>query len=79
MCPCYSGSTHYPTKEKPHAQNITVIENQVKQCKLSDHWKSIKMLFLKKNNSGWCKKDKRLTEIQVLRKYFTSYKTDVSL
>ena len=48
MCPCYSGSTHYPTKEKPHAQNITVIENQVKQCKLSDHWKSIKMLFLKK-------------------------------
>ena len=74
ICLCYSRETHYPTLEKPGFQN-TVCENQSKQLELSDHWTSIKLLFFKKNNRGWHKKEKiRLTEIQVLTKDFTSYK-----
>ena len=41
--------------EKHSAQNIAVFE-KCKQRELSDHWKSIKMLFLKKI-TGWLKKD----------------------
>ena len=47
--------------EKPGAQNIAVCEKQGKQRELSGHWKSIKMLFLKKNNRRWHKKEKRMT------------------
>ena len=32
----------------PIAQNIAACENQGNQWKLSDHWKSVKTLFLKK-------------------------------
>ena len=46
--------------EKPGAQNIAACENQGKQRELSDHWKSIKTLFSKKNNRRWCKKDKKI-------------------
>ena len=75
LCPCYSRRTHYPTLEKPGAQNIAACENQGKQCKLSDHWKSIKTLFLKKIITGDdAKKTKWLTEMQILTKEFTSYK-----
>ena len=49
MRPCYIRRTHYPTLEKPGAQNIAACENQGKQRELSDHWKSVKT-FLKKNN-----------------------------
>ena len=63
VCSCYNKETHYPTLEKPIAQNITVCKNQGKQHKLSDHWK------LKKNNNREYRK--RLTEIQVLTKKFT--------
>ena len=28
---------HYPTLEKPGAQNIAAFENQANQCKLTDH------------------------------------------
>ena len=44
--PCYHRRTHYPLLEKP---KTAAFEKQGKQCKLSDHWKWIKML-LKKNN-----------------------------
>ena len=61
--------------EKPAAQNIAACENQCKQCKLSDHLKSIKTLFLKKKiTEDGAKKTKRLTGIQVLTKDFASYK-----
>ena len=60
--------------EKPGAQNIAVCEKQGKQSELSGHWKSIKMLFLKKNNRRWHKKEKRMTGMQVLTKDFTSNK-----
>ena len=52
MCPCYSRRTHYPTLEKPGAQNIAAYQNQGKLRELNDHWKSSKTLFLKKNNNG---------------------------
>ena len=39
VCPFYNRGTHYPMLEKPGAQNITVCENQGKQCELCDHWK----------------------------------------
>ena len=51
VCPCYNKETHYPTLEKPIAQNITVCKNQGKQHKLSDHWK------LKKKKTGNTEKD----------------------
>ena len=42
---------------------------------MSDHWKSIKTLLLKKKKNGDdAKKTKRLTEIQVLTKESTPYK-----
>ena len=72
MCPCRR--THYTTLDKPGAQNIAACENQSKQCELSEHWKSIKMLFLKKITGDDAKKIKRLTRIQVLTSDFTSYK-----
>ena len=34
--------------EKPGAQNIAAFENESKRRELTDHWKSIKKLFLKK-------------------------------
>ena len=34
---CYSRRIHYPTLEKPGAQNIAACKNQGKQCKLNDH------------------------------------------
>ena len=46
-CPCYSGRAH-PMLEKPGAQNIAAFENESKRRELTDHWKSIKKLFLKK-------------------------------
>ena len=64
MCTCYSRRTHYPTLEKPGAQNVAACEKQGKQRELSDHWKSV-------SNP---KKTKRLTGIQVLIKDFTSHK-----
>ena len=60
--------------EKPGTQNTAACENQVKQQELSDHWKLIKMYFLKKNDKNDATKTKRLTEIQVLTKEFTNYK-----
>ena len=62
MCPCYSARTHCPTLEKASAKSIA-FENQGKQCELSDHRKSIKMLFLKKITGVDAKETKRLTEI----------------
>ena len=41
------------------AQNITACGNQGKQCKLSDHWKLKKNVFLK-NCWEWRKKDKKI-------------------
>ena len=39
---------------------MAACENQGKQCKFSDHWKSIKNLFLKKNNKKeWHKKGQK--------------------
>ena len=73
MCPCRR--THYNTTlDKPGAQNIAACENQGKQCELSEHWKLIKTLFLKKITGDDAKKIKRLTRIQVLPNDFTSYK-----
>ena len=63
--------------EKPAVQNIAACENQSKQSKLTDHWTSIKRLFLKKKKKKTvdnAKKTKRLTEMQVLTKDFTSHK-----
>ena len=60
---------HYPMPEKPGAQNIAACENQGKQTKFSDHRKSIKRLFLKKNN--------RTFLTQVLTQDFTSCKIRV--
>ena len=42
--------------EKLAAQNKAVCENEGKQCVLSDHWKSIKMLFKNKWMTQKCKK-----------------------
>ena len=58
--------------EKSGAQNITACENQGKQCELSDHWKSKKKLFFLKIRGDDTKKTKRLTEMQVLTKMFTT-------
>ena len=46
--------------DKAGAQNKATSENQGKQRELSDHSKSIKMLFLKKINKRWSKKDKNI-------------------
>ena len=48
-------------------------ENQGKQSEFSNHWKLIK-LFLKKITGDDLKKIKKLSEIQVSTKYFTSSK-----
>ena len=59
MWPCYSQRTHYPMSENPGAQNITVCENQGKQCKLSNYRKYIKtLLFFLKKTGDDAKKDK---------------------
>ena len=55
-------------------KNIVAFENQGKQRELSDHWKSIKTLFLNKITGDYAKKTNRLTGIQALTKDFTSYK-----
>ena len=67
VCPCYNRRTHYPTLEKPGAQNITACENQGKQCKLSDHWQLEKKKHFEKIPGDDTKKTKRITEIQVLK------------
>ena len=54
--------------EKPGAQNIATFENQGKQHKFSDHWKSIWTGDDTKKTIG-------LTGIQVLTKDFTPYTT----
>ena len=72
MCPFYSKITHYTKLEKLGAQNIAVCENQGKQHISKDNWKLIKMFLLKKKRDD-TRKTKRLTETQVLTKYFTSY------
>ena len=82
--------------EKPGPQNRAACENQGKQCKFIDHWKSVKTLCLKIIiiiiiimiatttttttitttiiiTGDDTKKAKKLTEIQVLTKDFTSY------
>ena len=69
MCPCYRRKTHYPTLEKPGAQNIAVCEKQGIKRGLSEHWKSI-------NDP---KKTKRLTGTQVLTKDLHPTKSDKSL
>ena len=74
MCPCYSNKTHYPPLENPVVQNIAVCESQVKQHESSDHWTSIKTIFLEKTTRDDAKKTKRLTEVQVLTKDCTSSK-----
>ena len=48
--------THYPTLEKPGAQNITVCKNQSKECEFSDHWKLKKILLLKNIKGDYAKK-----------------------
>ena len=55
--------THYPKLEKLGTKNLAVCENQGKQHKLR--------VMKKKAGTGWCKKDKRLTDKQVLTKDFT--------
>ena len=51
------------------AQNVAACEKQGKQCELSDHWKSIKILFFKKKSLGDdAKKAKRLTEYKLWQK-----------
>ena len=80
VCPCYSRRRHYLTLEKLGAQNIAACENQGKQCKLSDHWKSVKRFLKKIITWGDAKKKtKRLTEIQVLTKRLHPTKSHVSL
>ena len=49
--------------EKPSTKNLAVCENQGKEHKLR--------VMKKKARRGWCKKDKRLTDKQVLTKDFT--------
>ena len=44
--------------EKPGAENIAAFENQGKQHKLSDQWKSVKMSL--KKNSRMLQKDKKI-------------------
>ena len=48
--------------EKPGTQNTIACENQGKQRKWSDHWKSKrkKGLVFKVNKGGWCKKGKKI-------------------
>ena len=46
--------------EKPGAQNIAACKTQGKQRKFSDHWNSIKMLWLKKITQVDAKKDKKI-------------------
>ena len=46
--------------EKPGAQNIAACKTQGKQRKFSDHWNSIKMLWLKKITQVDAKKDKNI-------------------
>ena len=49
VCPCYSAQrTLNLTPEMPSAQIIAAFGNQGKQSELSDYWKSIKTLSLKK-------------------------------
>ena len=71
VCPSYNRRTHWMLK-KPGAQNMTACENQGKQCKLSDHWKSFKKPIFLKVTKDDTKKTKRFTEIQVLTKRFTT-------
>ena len=75
--------------EKPGPQNRAACENQGKQRKFIDHWKSVKTLCLKIIiiimiatttttttiiiTGDDTKKAQKLTEIQVLTKDFTSY------
>ena len=97
VCLCYGRRIHYhPLLEKPGAQNRAACENQGKQHKFIDHWKSVKTLCLKIIiiiiiimiatttttttitttiiiTGDDTKKAKKLTEIQVLTKDFTSY------
>ena len=48
VCLCYGRRIHYhPLLEKPGAQNRAACENQGKQHKFIDHWKSVKTLCLK--------------------------------
>ena len=74
VCPCYNMRTHPTLKKNIYIYiYIAACENQGKQHELSDHWKSIKTLILKTGDDAK-KTPKRLTGIQVLIKYFTSYK-----
>ena len=66
--------TIYPTLEKNGVRNIAVCKNQGKQCEFNDHWKSIKIMFLKETTGDDTEKTKRLTGIQVSTKDFASYK-----
>ena len=62
--------------EKPGAQNIAAFKNESKRRELTDHWKSIKKLFLKKKvtRDDAKKKTKMITGIKVLTEDFISYK-----
>ena len=73
MCVClWCGRRTHPTLENPSAQNVAAYENQGKEHDCSDQWKSIKTLWKKTGHGS--KKKKRLPEMQVLTKDFTSYK-----
>ena len=46
---------------------------------MSDHWKSVKMLFLKKKIMGWHKRDKKIDWItSFIKKIWHPAKSDVS-
>lgn len=75
--------THYSILEKPSTQNIAACENQRKQCKFIDHWKSIKAFLKIKKQT---KKNRMMQERQKdwLRSIFQQkslhpIKSDISL
>ena len=60
--------------EKTSAEYIAGVENESKRRELSDHWKSINMLFLKKSNKRWRKKDKNADSYKIRYKYLRKTK-----
>ena len=52
MFPYYSRRIYYPKLRNPDAQNIVASENHGKQCKSSDHWKTIKNVVFEKKWQG---------------------------
>ena len=77
VCSCHSRRTHYPTIDKPGAQNIYYLKYlRVKTKVCNANWVITENLFKRfwKNiTEDDTKKTKSLTEMQVLTKEFTSY------